>query len=106
MLAMLPVKGAHPIYNLLRRISGCTTSTAVNNYRQPSRQLSADGEHHFTRKRRDIRCPANITINANASDSDGTVSKVEFFNGATKLGESLDAPYSFAWNNVAAGATL
>ena len=47
--------------------------------------------------------PANITINANASDSDGTVSKVEFFNGATKLGESLAAPYSLAWNNVSAG---
>ncbi|MGH2840428.1 MAG: Ig-like domain-containing protein [Solirubrobacteraceae bacterium] len=40
-----------------------------------------------------------ITINAIASDSDGTVSKVEFFrgDGATKLGEDLTAPYSFAW---------
>jgi glucose/arabinose dehydrogenase len=47
--------------------------------------------------------PANITITANASDSDGTVAKVEFFNGATKLGEDLTSPYSFTWSNVVAG---
>ena len=29
--------------------------------------------------------PANITINATASDSDGTISKVEFFQGTTLL---------------------
>jgi hypothetical protein len=48
--------------------------------------------------------PASITINANAADSDGTVTKVEFFNGATKLGEDMDAPYSFVWSNVAIGS--
>ncbi|GEO03936.1 hypothetical protein AAE02nite_16000 [Adhaeribacter aerolatus] len=46
---------------------------------------------------------ANITINANAADTDGTVSKVEFFNGTVKIGESFTSPYSFTWNNVAAG---
>src|SRR5206468_2628345 len=48
--------------------------------------------------------PAAITINANASDADGTISKVEFFQGTTKLGEDLSAPYSFAWSDVAAGS--
>jgi hypothetical protein len=47
--------------------------------------------------------PADISIKANASDSDGTISKVEFFRGSTKLGEDLTSPYSFAWANVAAG---
>jgi len=47
--------------------------------------------------------PANITINATATDSDGTISKVEFFNGSTKLGEDASSPYSFTWLNVAAG---
>jgi len=46
----------------------------------------------------------NITINADASDSDGTIAKVEFYQGATKLGEDLSAPYSFTWNNVSAGS--
>jgi gliding motility-associated-like protein len=46
---------------------------------------------------------ATVTITANAADTGGTVSKVEFFNGSTKLGEDLTSPYSFAWNNVPAG---
>ncbi len=47
--------------------------------------------------------PATITINANASDPDGTVSKVEFYNGATLLNTDTSSPYSFAWANVAVG---
>ncbi len=47
--------------------------------------------------------PASITITANASDADGNVTKVEFYNGSTKLGEDASAPYSLAWSNVGAG---
>ena len=47
--------------------------------------------------------PANITITASASDADGSVSLVEFYNGSTKLGSASVAPYSFSWNNVASG---
>jgi hypothetical protein len=47
--------------------------------------------------------PATITINATATDANGTVTKVEFYNGSTKIGEDLTAPYSFTWTNVAAG---
>ncbi|WP_439882594.1 DUF4082 domain-containing protein [Pontibacter sp. MBLB2868] len=47
--------------------------------------------------------PAVITITATVSDEDGTISKVEFFNGSTKIGEDLSSPYSYTWNNVAAG---
>ena len=50
-----------------------------------------------------FNAPANITINATASDSDGTIAKVEFFRGTTKLGEDNSSPYSFSWANVAAG---
>jgi hypothetical protein len=47
--------------------------------------------------------PANITLTATANDTDGSVTKVEFFEGANKLGEDTTSPYSFPWNNVAAG---
>ncbi|WP_212003560.1 glycosyl hydrolase family 8 [Chitinophaga sp. HK235] len=47
--------------------------------------------------------PASVTINATATDSDGSVTKVEFFNGSTKLGEATGSPYAWTWNNVAAG---
>ncbi|MCI0533677.1 MAG: Ig-like domain-containing protein [Verrucomicrobiales bacterium] len=50
-----------------------------------------------------ITAPVNITITADASDTDGAVSKVEFFQGNTKLGEDTSSPYSLTWNNVAAG---
>ncbi|WP_421762653.1 polysaccharide lyase family 7 protein [Ekhidna sp.] len=46
----------------------------------------------------------DITISANASDSDGTISKVEFFEGSNKLGEDSSSPYSFDWENVAEGS--
>jgi chitodextrinase len=47
---------------------------------------------------------STVTIHANASDTDGTITKVEFFQGTTKLGEDMASPYSFAWDSVAAGS--
>ncbi len=47
--------------------------------------------------------PANVVINASAADTDGTIAKVEFFQGTTKLGEDLTAPYSYTWASVVAG---
>ncbi len=47
--------------------------------------------------------PATVTINATASDNDGTVSKVEFYSGGTWLGMDDTSPYSFDWTNVSAG---
>lgn len=48
--------------------------------------------------------PANITINASAEDSDGTITQVEFLQGTTSLSVDTSAPYSYAWNSVAAGS--
>ena len=48
--------------------------------------------------------PATIGLTASASDSDGTVSKVEFYNGATLLGAATTAPYSYTWSGVVAGS--
>jgi len=45
----------------------------------------------------------NLTIDATATDEDGTVVKVEFYNGGALLGEDTTAPYSFTWNSVADG---
>lgn len=45
----------------------------------------------------------DVLITATASDSDGTISKVEFFAGSSKLGEDTSSPYSFNWENVAEG---
>jgi len=45
----------------------------------------------------------NIVINATASDSDGSVVTVEFYEGATYLGEDTTSPYSYTWNSVTDG---
>jgi regulation of enolase protein 1 (concanavalin A-like superfamily) len=47
--------------------------------------------------------PASVTLSANASDSDGTISRVEFYNGTTLLNSDTASPYTFTWSNVAAG---
>jgi len=47
--------------------------------------------------------PAHITINASASDSDGTVTQVQFFQGTNILGVATGAPYNLAWTNVTSG---
>jgi hypothetical protein len=47
--------------------------------------------------------PSNIILTADASDADGSVSKVEFFVNGIKIGDVSDFPYSFLWNNVAVG---
>jgi hypothetical protein len=47
--------------------------------------------------------PTNVTIAANATDADGTITKVDFYNGTTLLGTDNTAPYGFVWQNIAAG---
>jgi len=80
-----------------------TTSSAVsitvNSSSNPPPTVSITAPANNT----SFTAPANVTINATASDN-GSVTKVEFFNGSTKLGEDTTSPYSFGWNNVAAGS--
>jgi hypothetical protein len=47
--------------------------------------------------------PATVDLAATASDADGTVTNVEFFNGTTKLGQDTTAPFGFTWSGVTAG---
>src|SRR5262249_9401677 len=84
-------------------LGAVTTSAAVNIVINPgansppavSITSPADGAT-FT-------APASVTINADASDVDGTVTKVDFYNGTTLLGTDTTNPYSFSWPNVAEG---
>jgi regulation of enolase protein 1 (concanavalin A-like superfamily) len=47
--------------------------------------------------------PASITVTANASDSDGSIARVDFYAGSSLIGSKTSAPYTVTWNNVAAG---
>jgi len=46
----------------------------------------------------------DIFIEVTASDSDGFVAAVEFYEGSNYLGEDTTAPYSFTWVSVADGS--
>lgn len=50
-----------------------------------------------------FNAPATISISANASDSDGTVSSVQFYSNNQLIGTATASPYRINWNNVAAG---
>ena len=47
---------------------------------------------------------SNVTLQATATDSDGTIAKVEFYQGSTLLGISTSAPYQFAWSTLPGGS--
>jgi hypothetical protein len=50
--------------------------------------------------------PADIALSANATDSDGAVTKVEFYQGATKLGEDTNGAdgWTCTWSGVGVGS--
>ena len=47
---------------------------------------------------------STIALTATAADSDGSITRVEFFNGNTSIGSDTSAPYSINWNNLARGS--
>ena len=47
--------------------------------------------------------PASIAITATATDANGTISSVKFYNGTNLLSTVATAPYTYSWTNVAVG---
>ena len=48
--------------------------------------------------------PASITVEATASDADGNIARVDFYQGSTLLRSDTSSPYSYTWTGVAAGS--
>ncbi len=46
---------------------------------------------------------SNVVISTSATDAEGVIAQVEFYEGAVKLGEDTSAPFSFQWTNAALG---
>src|SRR5439155_1727940 len=47
--------------------------------------------------------PQNVSVVADASDADGTVTNVTFFQASTRLGATKTPPYYVVWTNAGAG---
>lgn len=50
-----------------------------------------------------LSAPGSFVLEVSASDPDGTVAKVEYFRGLTKLGETTVAPHAWPVSGLAAG---
>src|SRR5205814_1879070 len=50
--------------------------------------------------------PQPVTLQAAASDLDGTVVRVEFRDGTNSLGVVSNAPYNLVWSNPTAGTHI
>jgi regulation of enolase protein 1 (concanavalin A-like superfamily) len=50
-----------------------------------------------------FNAPASVTLSATASDSDGSIARVDFYAGTTAIGSDTTSPYSATWSNVPAG---
>ncbi len=82
------------IWNFVKKytnVDACVTGLPVVNLTAPANNST-------------FVSPATINLTATASDPNGTISKVEFYNGTTKLGEDATSPYAYAWTNVAKGS--
>jgi uncharacterized delta-60 repeat protein len=48
--------------------------------------------------------PANIAITATASDSDGSITRVDFYGEGVLIGSATSEPFEITWNNLPVGA--
>jgi GH35 family endo-1,4-beta-xylanase len=82
---------------------GVTTSAIVNVTVNPAPNQAPTVSITAPANNATFTAPASVTITASATDVDGTISNVQFYNGTTLLGSDATSPYSFAWTSVAAG---
>jgi|GEM_PF-772572 len=72
------------------------TSTVPNQLPAVSITAPTEGESFTTDN--------TITVTADASDPDGTASKVEFFTGNSLIGTANSSPWTISWSGMSAGA--
>jgi RHS repeat-associated protein len=73
--------------------SGSVSVTVLSDV-APTITLSANGSR--------FRTPATITLSANASDADGSIAQVDFYQGATLIGSTTTTPYTVTVNQASA----
>jgi sulfur relay (sulfurtransferase) complex TusBCD TusD component (DsrE family) len=88
---------AQVVYDSGSTVASTAASVTVTNLPPPTIALTAPANNAaFT-------APATISLAANVTDNGHTITKVQFYNGATLLGEATTAPYAFTWGSVPAG---
>jgi GH35 family endo-1,4-beta-xylanase len=80
--------------------AGCKATSAVTTVTVNPKQPSVIT---ITSPQQNSNTSSPVTITADISDPDGSIVLVEYLDGSTVLGTSTSAPYSFVWNDPAAG---
>lgn len=97
--------GSHTITAVATDNAGLTaTSSAVSisvvNNLPPTVALTAPAANAL------VTAPAAVTVSANASDPDGTVTQVEFFVNNVSIGVDAVSPYLVSWPSVIGSASF
>ena len=85
------------VYDAGSTVASTAAIVTVTNAVLPSIVLNSPAKGASYTAPATISCAASVTANGH------TITKVQFYNGATLLGTAATAPYSFSWNNVSAG---
>ena len=88
---------AQAVYDSGSTVASTIANVTVTNLPPPTIALTSPANNAaFT-------APATISLAADVTPNGHTISKVQFYNGTTLLGEATNAPYGFTWSSVAAG---
>jgi len=104
----ITIEYTKPAVNPLQSTSGVEASSfndqpVINNCLNTTNQAPVVSINSAN-KRSSFTAPATFTIEVMASDLDGTIIKVELFNGVEKIGEVSSAPYSFTLKDLPEGS--
>ncbi len=80
------------------RLNAFRAASAVGGNHLPSVSVTSPSEGAT------FATPADITVTATASDTDGSVLQVAFFANGTSIGAATTSPFSVPWNEVPAGS--
>jgi N-acetylneuraminic acid mutarotase len=80
-----------------------TVTIADNDSAPPPNQPPDHVEVHSPAGGSNFPPGADITIEAHATDSDGTIELIEYFVNGVEIGETTGGETEFTWDNVAAG---
>jgi hypothetical protein len=86
---------ARTINNTCAAVASYRTPSAAN--RAPNVSINTPAAHA------EFDASASITISATAADADGSIARVEFFAGSTRIGEAVANPYTITWTNPPSG---
>ncbi len=95
-LATAVSAGTTTLSAALNGVAGSSTPTVAANPPTIALTTPANGASYAA--------PASINLAATITANGHTITKIQFYNGATLLSTVAAVPYSFAWTNVSAGS--